>query len=112
MAARVAIFGRYPAIHNTYLKFLVELGLPGFCLLAWFCVALLRRYRRNSSLTQGEPTSLLYWINRGFGACFLGTGVFALFQGISTFNPFWIVLGLFAATSSAIERAYGDIRDE
>ena len=96
--------GVNPEIHNTYLKFLTELGLPGFLLLVWFCVVLIRRYRRNSRLASKAASPRLQWINVGFGACFLGTSVFGLAQGVPSYNPFWILLGLFAVTSAAIER--------
>jgi len=96
--------GSVPVIHNTYLRFLVELGLPGFLILVWFCMALFRRYRRNTNQVNEAASSLLYWLNAGFGASFLATGVWALFLGASSFNPLWILFGLFSVTSVAIER--------
>jgi O-antigen ligase len=106
-AMGISVFqGQTPVIHNTYLKFLVELGLPGFLLLLWFCAVLFRRYRRNSQLAAEAVSSRLRWINIGFGACFVGTSVFALFLGVAGFNPLWMLIGLFAVTSVTIERTY------
>lgn len=104
-AMGISVFrGETPVIHNTYLKFLVELGLPGLLLLVWFCVVLVRRYRRNSQLADRAVMTRLHWMNVGFGACFLGTSVFALPLGVAEFNTLWILFGLFAVTSAAIER--------
>ena len=98
--------GDIPMIHNTYLKFLVELGLPGFMLLFWFYVVLIRRYRDNMRIIDHRVSPRLYWANVGLGACFLSTAVFALALGVDSFNVLWILFGLFAVTSSTIEESY------
>lgn len=101
--------GGTPAIHNTYLKFLVELGLPGFMLLLWFLVRLAIRLRRNYKLVDKASAPKLYWMNAGLTACFIGSGVFATAQGLLNFNLFWILLGILAVTSHTIENMFGTV---
>jgi len=87
------------AIHNTYLKFLVEGGVVGLGLLLWFVVALVRTYRSVSRRLSSQVGSDVYWVHKAFGACFLAVVIWALFQGITFFNLWWIMLGMFAALS-------------
>ena len=104
-ATGIAVFqGLNPVIHNQYLKFLVELGLPGFLLLVWFSTVLVRRYRANARLAGAAGSARVRWVNVGLGACLLNTAIFGVPLGVFSFNPLWIVLGLFAVTSATIER--------
>ena len=97
-----AFYPWIPVIHNNYLKFLVELGIPGFCLLVWFCVKIVKVYIRNLRLLNNNESSPLYWLNLGFGSCLLSTAIFALPLGVYAFNHFWIFLSLFAILSKLI----------
>lgn len=104
LASNTRLFqGDTPVIHNTYLKFLVELGLPGFLLLMWFCKTIVVRFRRNFNLLDKTTSPKLYWMNTGLAACFLSTAIFAIPLGVISFNTFWILLGILAVTSKAIE---------
>lgn len=96
--------GDTPVIHNNYLRFLVELGLPGLLLALWFCAVLIKRYRKNARLVDKITSPRLYWMNLGFGACFLSSAIFALPLGLDDLNQLWVFFGLFAIVSGAVER--------
>lgn len=90
------------AVHNTYLKFLVELGIVGFVLMVWVVLDLVRVYRRNSRMVSGSKGLSL--LNRGFGACLFASAVYAFSQGIFSFNLFWILLALYGVFSGRLNR--------
>ncbi len=87
------------AAHNVFAKLLAETGLIGIFLYLWIWLAVLRLALRNERQAR---TKELYWLNRGFAACFSATFVSSFSQGISGFNLWWITLGLFAVLSSLI----------
>lgn len=92
--------------HSMYLKILLELGVVGFALVAFFFVDLWKRFR-SAAIDVATPSQLA-WFFQGAAAALVGHGVFGVSGGDYLPNPsnalLWVVLGLLLAVPGGRSR--------
>ena len=93
-------------VHNVYLEYGVELGLPGLLLFLLLVAACLRTVRRVRGRTQGVPSlTELSWLAEGLQVGILAFVVAAFFYPVAYHFYFYYLAGLAVAAGVLCDKA-------
>ena len=95
-------------VHNVYLQYAVDLGVPGLLLFLWLFVTVFRRVRRVRRLSTRIPT--LYQVGvaaRGVQIALCAFAVSALFYPVAYQFYFFLIAGLGLAVANVCARRSG-----
>jgi O-antigen ligase len=98
-------------IHNVYLEYAVDLGLPGlllFLMLFWGCLKEARRGESAAAAEDDEETATLRACSRALHYALIGFGVAAVFHPVAYHFYFYCLGGLAVAVGAL---AYNEDHD-
>jgi O-antigen ligase len=88
-------------VHNVYLEYAADLGLPGLVLFLWLLLSCLRRARRARLRAQGAPElDSLAALGGGIEAALIGFAVAAFFYPVAYHFYFYYLAGLAVAAGT------------
>jgi O-antigen ligase len=94
------------AVHNVYLEYAMELGLPGLALFVLLVVSCLRTVRRVRQRTQDVPAlAELSWLAEGLQVGILAFAAAAFFYPVAYNFYFYYLAGLAVAAGVLADRA-------
>lgn len=99
---------KWTEVHNAYLEYGVELGLPGlvlFLMLVAACLRTLRQVRRGTEPVPG--LSRLSWLAEGLSISIVAFAVAAFFHPVAYHFYFYLLAGLAVAAGALWEKAVG-----
>ena len=85
-------------VHNVYLEYAADLGLPGLALFLWLMLSCLSRARRARRCAGGEPA--LRALGGGIETALIGFAVAALFYPVAYHFYFYYLAGLAVAAGT------------
>jgi O-antigen ligase len=95
---------RWKALHNVYLQYAVELGLPGFALFLLLFGSCLRSVARVERAAEDDPAlRSLFHLAGGIQVSLIAFGVAALFHPVGYHFYFYYIAGLAVACKTASE---------
>lgn len=92
------------AVHNVYLQYAVELGLPGLALFLWLYASCLRTVASAARAAEAARASGVRAIADGVRVSLLAFGVAALFHPVAYQFYFYLIAGLAVAVGGVCER--------